>query len=137
MTECRKKLTRLWFGLSGFLFIILILQTILDHYGQEATEVWGWFLPMVLPTLSLIIGVVVVEFSERKKVNRYADRFLFRLSFLLSAIYLTIIALLIFLQPFLERPPLEIMKQSNLWLGPFQGLVSAAIGAFFTKQQCQ
>ena len=30
--------------------------------------------------------------------------------------------------------PLELMKVSNLWLVPLQGLVSAAIGAFFIKK---
>jgi hypothetical protein len=30
--------------------------------------------------------------------------------------------------------PLNLMTQSNLWLGPFQGLVTASIGAFFVKR---
>jgi len=58
---------------------------------------------------------------------------MFRLSFTLSAVYLFVVALTVLLQPFAEATPFEIMKASNLWLGPFQGLVSAALGAFFIR----
>ena len=59
--------------------------------------------------------------------------FVFCFIFILSGSYLVMLALPIFLQPFTFKNPLETMKQSNLWIGPFQGLVSASIGAFFVK----
>jgi hypothetical protein len=40
---------------------------------------------------------------------------------------------IVLLQPFSVLSPFELMSQSSLWLGPFQGLVSAAMGAFFIK----
>jgi hypothetical protein len=61
------------------------------------------------------------------------DRFVFWFTFILSGSYLIMVALPILLQPFAPAAPLETMKQSNLWLGPFQGLVSASIGAFFVR----
>ncbi len=30
---------------------------------------------------------------------------------------------------------LELMKLSNLWLAPFQGLVTASLGAFFVSKK--
>jgi hypothetical protein len=45
------------------------------------------------------------------------------------------VTLTIILQPFAALDPLTLVKQSNLWLGPLQGLVSAALVAFFTKRE--
>ena len=67
--------------------------------------------------------------------KKSADRFVFRLSFALSLTYLVVAALTVLMQPFAAVPPLELMKQSNLWLGPFQGLVAASLGAFFVKTE--
>ncbi len=53
----------------------------------------------------------------------------------MSITYLSTIALTILVQPFANLSPLELLKQSNLWLRPFQGLISACIGAFFSSQQ--
>jgi hypothetical protein len=44
------------------------------------------------------------------------------------------LALPIFLQPFSTLDPVALLKQSSLWLGPLQGLVSAALAAFFIKR---
>jgi H+/Cl- antiporter ClcA len=51
----------------------------------------------------------------------------------LSMAYLVAVLLVIALQPLAPVPPLELMTQSNIWLGPFQGLVAGTMGAFFVK----
>jgi hypothetical protein len=51
----------------------------------------------------------------------------------LSTFYLTVVFLTILLQPWLTPEPHEVMKQSNLWLAPLQGLVAAVLGAFYTS----
>ena len=38
------------------------------------------------------------------------------------------------MSPFSPWKPLELMMQSSLYLGPFQGLVAAALGAFFVSK---
>jgi hypothetical protein len=87
-----------------------------------------------MPTLSLIIAVLVLDqLGKGVQMPRTADRFLFRLSIGLSAFYLLLILLSILIQPFTPLPPLQLMQQSNLWLGPLQGLVVGAMGAFFIK----
>ena len=42
-----------------------------------------------------------------------------------------VVALSILLHPVSSMTPLELMEASNMWLGPLQGLVTAALGAFF------
>jgi hypothetical protein len=127
---CRKRLATLWFGAGGALSLLLIAQTILGRYGDKASDVWGWFLPTVMPTLSLVIGVVA---SRSRDSSKPADAFVFGLAFAISLLYLASVSLVFLLQPFVKRSPLDTIKETSLWLGPFQGLVAAAMGRFFTK----
>jgi hypothetical protein len=113
--------------------MILFIQTIMGRYSDNVSEVWAWFLPTIMPTLSLIIGVLVLEAVGSAAKFHYVDRLFFRLSFILSFTYLLLIAYTILLKPFSPLPAVELMKHSNLWLGPFQGLVSGSLGVFFLK----
>lgn len=133
MSTCKRRLAVLWFAGAGTLFFVLLVQTILGRYGERASEAWSWFLPTLMPTLSLVIGVLVMDVWERGMDNRKVDSFLFKLAFGISATYLTAVMLIFLLQPFSNVAPFDLMNQSNLWLGPFQGLVAAAMGVFFVK----
>lgn len=135
MVQCKRRLATLWFGASGALFSILIVQSILGKYGEGAAEAWSWFLPTLVPTLSLIVGVLVMDALKKGVKQRTVGAFLFNLSFWLSGFYLLTLGLTIFLQPFSEMGALELMKVSNLWIAPIQGLVTAAIAAFFVKSE--
>lgn len=134
-TKCKRKLATLWFTGSGILFFVLFLQTIFGRYGKKSLDAWNWFLPAIMPTLSLIIGVCGVDALGKGVRITKVDSFLFRLTFGISLVYLVVVLLLFLLQPFTPISPLELMNQSNLWLGPFQGLVTAAMGVFFVKSK--
>ena len=133
MVRCKRRLATVWFALGGVIFLLLVIQTVMGYYGQRATDAWGWFLPNVMPTLSLIVGVLVLDQMGGGVKTRTADAFLYRLALGLSCAYLLLILLSILVQPFAPLPPLELMQQSNLWLGPLQGLVAGTLGAFFIK----
>ena len=130
----RRRLATVWFIGAGLLFVLLLLQSIFGKFGDKASEAWYWLLPTIMPTLSLIMGVLVSDTLGSVKTNT-VDQFMFRLSFFLSIAYMLVVSLTILLSPFSEQPPLELMNLSNLWLGPFQGLVSAALGAFFVSRK--
>jgi hypothetical protein len=98
---------------------------------MDAEEAWAWLLPGILPTLSLIIGVLVMDALGMSVRAATVDGFMFWAAFGLSVFYLVIVALPILLQPFSAIEPLWMLRQSNLWLGPMQGLVGAAPAAFF------
>jgi hypothetical protein len=130
---CKRWLATVWFAGAGLAFFIVLLQSLLGRYGDEVNQVWGWLLPTVMPTLSLIIGVLVFEAVQGTDRSKRIDRFLFRLTVGVSIAYLAAVILVIAVQPFASTPPLQLMNQANVWLGPFQGLVAAALGAFFVK----
>ena len=86
-----------------------------------------------MPTLSLIIGVLVLDTTSTGGTDKKVELFIYRLAFGLSTFYLVLVALTPLVQPFTGLSPLELMKRSNLWLGPLQGLVAAVLAAFFVK----
>jgi hypothetical protein len=134
-TDSKKHLATLWFVGAGILFLVILLQSIFGSYENKISDAWQWFLPTILPTLSLMVSIFVLEILGKAAKIRKIDVFMYRLTFSLSLFYLVTVALTIFLAPFAAEnagtAPTELMKQSNLWLGPFQGLVSASLGAFF------
>ena len=131
MVESKKRLATIWFIGAAALFLLVFAQHMGGKYGKNTGDAWSWLLPNCLPTLSLIIGVLVKD-SSKKISDTTADRFLFRLSCGLSICYLLINILVILLNP---GNPLGMMNQSKLFLGPLQGLVSAALGAFFITKK--
>lgn len=133
MAKCKQRLAVLWFCGAGVLFFLMLSQTILGRYGDKSSEAWSWLLPTIMPTLSLMIGVLVMDALGRGIKIMEVDVFLFKLTFGLSSAYLAAVLLIVLLQPLSTLSPFELMSQSNLWLGPFQGLVAAAMGAFFVK----
>lgn len=133
MIICKRKLAALWFIGSGILFFIVLIQTIFGRYGESSSNAWSWFLPTIMPTLSLVIGVLVMDALGKVVAHAEVDAFLFRLTFGISAAYLSAVLLIFIFQPFTTVAPFDLMRQSNLWLGPFQGLVAGAMGAFFVK----
>jgi ABC-type uncharacterized transport system YnjBCD permease subunit len=130
---CKMRLAVLWFAASLALLILLVLQSVLGKYGTQAQDAWAWFLPTIMPTLSLIIGVLVLDATSASYADGKVDRFVFRLTYGLSAFYLALVALTPLIQPFTSSATVDLMKRSNLWLGPLQGLVAAALAAFFVR----
>ena len=136
LTKCKKSLAKVWFLGAGIVFILILLQTLFGKYSGQEEKAWGWFLPTVMPTLSLMIGVLVADTKQRQvKDERKIDPFLFKLSMSLSIAYFGVVLLTILVQPFTEMLILELLDKSNLWLGPLQGLVAASLGAFFIKRE--
>ena len=129
--ECRKKLAVVWLLLGGFLMLLVITQSLMGKFGEDLRDVWSWFLPALLPTLSLIVSALVVDLSTGVgRASRKVDRFLYRLALWLSVVYLLIVAAPLLIQPILAVPNLELIKKTDLWLGPVQGLLGVVLGVF-------
>ncbi|HNZ41796.1 MAG TPA: hypothetical protein PLB59_05810 [Bacteroidales bacterium] len=133
--KCKKKLAILWFAGAGFIFFIMLLQTILGRYAENADQAWSWFLPTIIPTLSLIIGVLAMDSMSAEKDKHTVKKFFFKLSYFLSLAYFIVLSTTLLMQPFSPVSYLDLMKMSNLWLTPLQGLVGAALGAFFIQKE--
>jgi hypothetical protein len=130
------RLAWIWFSGAGIVFVILVGQSLAGYYEPRTQDAWSWFLPTVMPTLALIVGVLVSDLGQERGDAPVpaANRALFGLGAAFSLLYLLLVALSILIQPFLQTPPLEVMHRSNLWLGPFQGLTAGALAAFFHRR---
>ncbi|MEI6847265.1 MAG: hypothetical protein WCK32_04385 [Chlorobiaceae bacterium] len=138
--ECKKRLLVIWLVGAAVLSVVLIGQSMSGAYIDAANvdlagDAWGWFLPNVMPTLSLMIGVVVKDVGAVSDEKKVVDTFIYRLNLWLSVAYFLVLMSSVFLQPVFGQDvfPLEFLKKSNLWLGPMQGLVTLALGVFFGK----
>jgi cytochrome bd-type quinol oxidase subunit 2 len=134
----QKRIATTWFICGGILFLIFVLQSVLGKYGDDTEKAWNWLLPAIMPTISLITAVLVTELSSPNK-GKMSDRFLYRMAIGSSAIYISILYLMVFLSPFIEgdKTALEILESSQLWVAPLQGVVVAILGAFFVKPQSE
>ncbi len=130
----RKYLAILWFGGSAVLSFLLIIQTTLGHYDDKSEEAWSWFLPIIMPNLSLIIGVFVSDALKKNiDIEKRVDKFFYWFAISLSIAYILLVSLTLFLSPFSQYSAIELMKISNFWLGPLQGLVAGTLLVFFRQ----
>ena len=136
MTAARKRLAVEWFIGGAILFAIVFFQSVIgNYYGKDYPVVWSWLLPNIMPTLSLVVAVLVSEHARGGASESTVDAFIFWMAFALSAAYLLVILLTIFATRFSELGPPNLFRASTIWLGPFQGLVAAALGAFFLHEE--
>jgi hypothetical protein len=139
--ELRKaewRLATVWLIACGVILLILVAQSYSGLYLDRLQEAWGWFLPTVMPTLSLVVGVLVVEgLRTDGQEERRLDRRLYFLALGLSAVYLLLVAASVLAAALLAHrtPSVELLQRSNLWLGPVQGLVAAALGIVFRSAE--
>ena len=134
MSLCKKRLGLVWFIGGGTPFLLMVVQSIAGFYGDRTEEAWGWLLSTIMPTISLIIGVLVADARHHSRDIGDVDTFIYRVTLWLSVIYLVIVSLTFVLRRLSGMDQLELMKLSHLWLAPLQGLVAATIGVFFVSK---
>lgn len=134
LAATRAKLTRLWLLGSGSSAIILVISSILRGRADAAREVWSWFLPLVLPTIGLMIGVLGAAAMSARRETCVRKSFV-DIAYWLSLAYLALLLLTILLEPFSPLRGADLHGVSNYWMGPFQGLVVAALGYLFTSEE--
>ncbi len=121
--------------------VLLIVLTLSGRYESNADKVWSWFIPTIVPTLSLMIGVIAAEAMlppERRGEHSVEQRFA-GLATRLSCAYIvvlfgTIVATTIAAALDTSGEPktaAEWLLSSNYWLAPFQAFAAVAIGAVF------
>lgn len=134
LAQCQRRLAVVWLLAAALLFAILVVQSLAGKYGEQAGRVWSWFLPTVVPTLSLIIGAVAYS-ARQSGSGDTVERFAYQLSLGLSVFYLVLVAAVPLVQPLLAVDPFQLMDSSKLWLAPVQGLLGLSLGAFFVSRE--
>lgn len=156
--DYRKRLIGVW-GI-GFIvpFLLILIQFGAGKYGDKINEVLGWLTALTLPTILLMIGVLVANPTETvaeedepekpveeqteeekklaaQKLKKVAhEKFIFKLAFTVSIVYLLIINFVFFLEPFTNSKPQELMRDSKIFLAVFDSIISLLIGYFFGKK---
>jgi hypothetical protein len=139
MKRCQRRIVLTW--AVGVLpaSAILMAQALWNTYGEKTVGVIEWFLPSVMPTLLLVIGVVANSELDDTKKQRPASVsvFFFRLTMGISVVYLLVLTAAVLISPLVPGVDARIatMHRSSLLLGPLQGLVSATLGVFFATSQ--
>lgn len=135
MKTARQRLALLWLGGAGISALVLIAMSIRALEGRQVA-VWGWFLPTVLPTLTLILSTFAMtvrgSLPKALRNRRRVDPFIFRLAFGISVFYLVLVLFAIAgWQLTSYEDPVDALSLANLWLGPLQGIAASTIGWFF------
>ena len=135
--KCKRMLAVLWtVGILG-LYLIILIQTLLGKHQEHVNDVWGWLLQCTIPLFSLIIGAFSFSTFNPDTNTSKIDKFSFRLSYIMSVFYLLVILAIIISQPLSGKPLWELGSDSNIFIAPLQGIVSGAIGLFFSKGNSQ
>lgn len=127
----KKRLALIWFGGAAVLFVFVFA---LSLHSPVAGAVWGWFLPTVMPNLSLIVGVWVADARAGDAPDQTSDSFMYWLAAGLSGFYLLLIAALFLSHPFAAQGLTGWLQASQLWLAAVQSLASLAMGAFYVQR---
>ena|ERR1700688_1654059 len=132
LSTAKRWLSLLW--LSGFAvpFLILLVRSLSTDKTSQTPDMWSWFLPTTLPTVSLIVGVLIADWRKQPVLKKPADGALFVVALSVSVLYLSaVIATLV--RSGLVDSPMEFLKSSHVYLGPVQGLATGALAAFFRR----
>jgi hypothetical protein len=138
LDDVRVRLAWIWLIGAGSILILLVVQSLLHVYGDLTQEAWGWFLPTMMPTLGMIITVLTYTALDPISSDSVVRGAFVQIAVSLSVIYLILVLLTIVIQPFAARSAADrvgLMRISNLWLGPVQGLVASALGVLFASKQ--
>ena len=138
LDDVRSRLTRLWMIGGGAPFLLLVVQSLSHVYDPSVNKVWSWFLPNILPSMGIMVSALAYTALDPLTTGTMVRKSFVSLATWLSIAYLFLVSLTILAQPFAAtavEDRIALMNQSNLWLGPMQGLVSSAIGALFVTKE--
>lgn len=140
MHACRKRLVSIWLGLGMLALMLLTLRTMVGAYGSASEDVWKWFLPAIVPTMSLMLGVLVSAEARRKPGEQRQEPtvsgFLYRIALWLSLGYLGfLIGIIIYEALDASGPSMPVLIENieMFVVHGFQVINGIALGAFFTK----
>ena len=138
MDSARSLLAKIWLSLTAVIVGIVIAQSFLGRYEDKTNEAWNWLLPTIMPTLGLIFAVLTSTAREAIRSQAMVRKSFVQIVTWLSVAYLVLVLATIAAQPWVARDAaqaLTLMRNSNLWLGPFQGLVATAMGVLFVSKK--
>lgn len=132
--DCQRKLLLVWAVLGSTASIIVLVQTAPGGvYHTNASDVWDWFLPTLIPTLSLMVGTVAAE-VRTPDPDATVDDLAYRVALWASVLYLALVIglLLAYAQ---SGTPVTDLKGSSKLVSSVYGIVGVTLGTFFVSKR--
>lgn len=135
---CRQRLTTIWLIGGGAVLTLLFMQTLNDRYLEADQVVWDWFLPYIVPTVSLMVGVLVANATSESKADpdakpKTADPFLYRVALGVSVFYLVCLGAVLLMWDPNSRTIDVYLADAKFFVTALQAIVGLSLGAFFVK----
>jgi hypothetical protein len=134
VVKSQRRLLIVWASLGGLGLIIVLIQTSPSGaYHSNASDVWEWFLPTVVPTVSLILGTLVAQ-ARTPEPDATVELFYYRLAVWSSAVYLALVVTLLLM--YAQSPtPVADLKSTSRLVTALYGVVGIALGTFFVSKK--
>lgn len=123
-------LTYLWWVWGMLLFGLLIVFSLLPATQHLSTDALSWFLPNLLPVLTLVGAASYKEGQSTASQKRKPAGPLLPIAIGLSIAYLAALSACVAVL-FLSGKPVEAVQPTSLFLGPLQAAVTTFLGLFF------
>jgi hypothetical protein len=130
--EAKKKISTIWFIGGGFLITLVFVQTLTGRYDNIIPSAWQWFLPTVLPNLSLI--VTSSFFGKTDESMYFVESIFFQITKWCSIAYLVFILFIILSYTYDKGNIIDYYKKYNFFITGVQTLVFAALASFFSNK---
>jgi hypothetical protein len=137
LSKAKEHLVKLWTIGFLLLFLFFFLQTVTQRYVGITNEAWGWFLPHLLPTLTIIIGGYFFDVNRKDATINIIPATSFKISYVISVSYFIIVFIIIFSYRNVNGNILEYYQSYNVVLSAIQSLISGSVVFLFTKQKLQ
>src|SRR4051812_20786969 len=97
VADVQRHLVWLWGG--GFLTALLVMfvLTVAGTFSSSVQEAWAWFLPTLLPTVSVALSAAVLQGQQSDR--RVVPRFLSQLAKAVSAAYVAVVLATLLIWP--------------------------------------
>lgn len=138
LLSAQKLISLPWFG--GFVvnFILFLMHTRYQVYKGVEKEAWSWFLPTMIPSISIILGTIIYDVVKKPANKTRVDKFSLWLTFGFSLLYLVVLLITIASAANFAgtgTQPLAFLQSSSIYLNPLQGLVGLTLGAFYVSRK--
>jgi len=149
LIAAQRKLSAIWFVGAVLIVLVVVLQAVNGFWvdtskngaGDNTVDALQWVFASVVPTSTLILGVLVAaemnpvvrrEFSHQRR-----SRFFLNLTLGICIFYLVVTSLFVLFATFRNSAAERtlLLKYSGFVLPVLQGLVSVAQGAFFFRTE--
>ncbi|RYG52873.1 MAG: hypothetical protein EOO01_05805 [Chitinophagaceae bacterium] len=143
IVSARSKLLYIWMTGAGILFLVLMIQTLNGTFEKTTEEgmesfsqqVWGWFIPMIFPTITLMLGTLTLNFTKQEDARLKVNPRTFFICLGISVFYILLLLIHVLGWPaFRATDPLKVFNTANFYLAPIQSIVVLLIGIIFLKK---